>query len=543
MLGGFLQPEDASPQGGVRAAYLSSLGLARATGELAAIDVFHDSLLLRSYSTVRLTLPQGGVPVTVLPRRQLVGAGGDYYAVYAPETEQEHYLPHGLRPLDDAVPVICEIGTSFSADQWTRIFVGAATGAIRPTDVFMVKARATEQLFHALWRDWSAVIGTRPQPQVSVIPQSVDLSSLQRDDSLRCRVRAQLGIRQDACIILAFSRLNAGTKGDHHATVSLWRDVLVDAPDAVLVLAGATGPRDFVEDLRRAARQSASESSVIVLPNPYELWPNARHALMSAADICLHLSTGVEEVAPLVVCEAMAYGLVPVVADWSGMREQVQHQETGWIVGTWTPPLPAELIFGAAVGYEPSYNIEVSKSVACDPGEIHRGLVTLATHAALRQDLSTKATAYAQAHFSIARATDARLAVFESAAVAARDTGIRSRSLPIASSATVTEALAGRRLKLDTLVTHASEARAARMPEWLNGDGQEILRLLVAAAHAAAPCSVGTWVAAVHRLLDPEDQASAAELMPLYGRLISRLARYGAVRLATPHSSRMENLT
>jgi hypothetical protein len=210
MLGGFLQPEDASPQGGVRAAYLSSLGLARATGELAAIDVFHDSLLLRSYSTV-------------LPRRQLVGAGGDYYAVYAPETEQEHYLPHGLRPLDDAVPVICEIGTSFSADQWTRIFVGAATGAIRPTDVFMVKARATEQLFHALWRDWSAVIGTRPQPQVSVIPQSVDLSSLQRDDSLRCRVRAQLGIRQDACIIMRRSRCGGTYSWTHQTPSWCWR--------------------------------------------------------------------------------------------------------------------------------------------------------------------------------------------------------------------------------------------------------------------------------------------------------------------------------
>jgi glycosyltransferase involved in cell wall biosynthesis len=249
---------------------------------------------LRTAPFVKLDVPQHPKGIRIFPRRQLLATAEDYDVIIAPETEQEQYLPHAFRPCDCRVPVVSEIGASYSAVQWLHLFAGACSRSIRPSDVFMVKSKATERFFRSTWSEWSRWMPGIEPPSTAVIPQAIDLSENRKDESARQRVRSQLGISAEVPVALTFSRFNPGTKGDHAALIALWAEVIAQVPDAMLILAGAAGSRGFLEELQVVVRQSGAAGSVILLPSPYELWGDARTALMSAADIFLHLSTGME---------------------------------------------------------------------------------------------------------------------------------------------------------------------------------------------------------------------------------------------------------
>lgn len=58
----------------------------------------------------------------------------------APEIETELCLPHAFRPVADWVPVVCEVGVSYSAPQLTHLFLASSTRLLGDTDVLMFKS-------------------------------------------------------------------------------------------------------------------------------------------------------------------------------------------------------------------------------------------------------------------------------------------------------------------------------------------------------------------------------------------------------------------
>src|SRR5262249_43142890 len=150
------------------------------------------------------------------------------------------------------------------------------------------------------------------QPEFVTLPNGVDTDENRPRGDLRADTRRQLELAPQDVVFLAFSRLGQSTKGDQRSLVSLWKHVLEAAPRAVLLLSGA-GTSDAARTLRELASSLGIADRVIVRPNPYADWPDAKQRLMSAADAFVHMSTGVEETFPLTTLEGMSHGL-PLVA-------------------------------------------------------------------------------------------------------------------------------------------------------------------------------------------------------------------------------------
>jgi glycosyltransferase involved in cell wall biosynthesis len=327
VVGGFVKarPEDA--QGTYHAAYATCDALAR-SGRFDGIDVFR-SRSVRG----RMQLPQTP-PTRVFDRTALANTSEAYAAIYVANGEQLTAAPHVLRPAYDCAPVVCSVGTAHVNGQWTNLLVAHATGAIRATDGFIFKSGAAERLFRETWADWSSRFKFMPSslPLATVIPNGVDVAVNRRSDSLRHEMRAQLRVRNDDVLFLCFSRLSPATKGDQLALVARWKEVSSRHPRSILALTGAVVDHAFVAELRHTAR--AAGGAVMILDNPFDVYPDARRRLMSAADAFLHLSTGIEETSPLVVHEAMAHGLPVIATAWAGLPEIISAGENGFLIET-----------------------------------------------------------------------------------------------------------------------------------------------------------------------------------------------------------------
>jgi hypothetical protein len=262
-----------------------------------------------------------------------------YAAIYVANGEQIVSAPHLLRPADDWAPVVCSVGTAHANGQWANLFLSFASGAIRPTDAFIFKSQAARSLFRQIFEQWSQRFGWRIPTITPVVPNGVDTQRNRRSEDLRAQARRQLGIEPQSVVYLSFSRLDPGIKGDLEALVLNWKRVVASAPRVLLVLAGASADREYVGHLGQLARATGAAGRIVVIDNPRELFPDARASLMSAADVFLHPSTGLEEASPLAVHEAQAFGLPVIAARWAGIPEVVTHGETGYLFDTRAAPL------------------------------------------------------------------------------------------------------------------------------------------------------------------------------------------------------------
>jgi hypothetical protein len=149
----------------------------------------------------------------------------------------------------------------------------------------------------------------------------------------------------------------------------------------------------FVAELRNTARAAGVSDRVFVLDNPFELMPDARERLMSAADVFLHLTTGIEEASSLVVHEAMAYGLPVIATRWAGLGEVIDEGDSGFLIDTASLPVPPALRaapFGAAHGVVMA---TAGQLVTCDWAAFVQRTVLLAATPELRGRMGEAARA------------------------------------------------------------------------------------------------------------------------------------------------------
>ena len=291
-----------------------------------------------------------------------------YAAIFVANGEQILCAPHVLRPRDDWAPVVCSVGTAQANGQWANLFLSLASGAVRPTDGLIFKSRAAQRLFAEVGEEWASRFGfvALSALRSEVVPNGVDVAVNRRSDLLRRRTRDRFGIDDADVVYLSFSRLDPGTKGDLEALIIRWREVVGRTERALLLLAGLAVDRAFVADLRQLARAAGVGNRLLILDNPFELEADARGSLMSAADVFVHLSTGLEEASALVVHEAMAYGLPIIATSWAGMPEVVTPGETGFLIetrgGRLVSPL-AQTLFGEV---QRTHLLRASQVVWCD---------------------------------------------------------------------------------------------------------------------------------------------------------------------------------
>jgi glycosyltransferase involved in cell wall biosynthesis len=376
IIGGFVRPRSSAPHGTLHASYLMCRALAR-LGDYAELHVFQEESRLLA-ADGELTLPNE-VPTRLFHKPFLTVTAHRYRAIYVANGEQISSSPHVLRPSRDWAPVICSVGTAHSPGQWSNLLVGLASRAIRATDGFIFKSTASLDLFRSVWTDWGQCLRDAPAfpDQVAVIPNGVDVQANRRTESLRADTRRRLHLADGDVVFLAYSRLSPGTKGDLLALVTRWQEVNGAFPEAVLLLSGAAVDRGFLSELRATARAVGVGNRVLVVDNPFELMPDPRSALMSAADVFLHVSTGVEETSSLVVHEAMAHSLPVIVSDWAGMAAVVRDGENGFVVETRCAPADApvsDALFGTA---HVSLATAAAKLVSCDWEQLVRRAIEL----------------------------------------------------------------------------------------------------------------------------------------------------------------------
>lgn len=410
ILGGFMGVNESAPHGSNHAAFAYSTGVAL-TGRFAAIDAFGDGDPGGAFK------PPDGVVVQTRVLSALSTSSDRYQVIYAAHGEQQYYAPHVLRPRADWAPVVYEVGTTHHVAQWLHLLVGAATGAVRVTDGVVFASMASQLVHHQAWASWAELFGCAV-PRSTVILNAIDSAAHRRDDLLRAATRRQLGVADDAVVFLVFGRLSAYTKGDQPSLVALWREITAHAPTAVLVLAGATDDAAHVDGLRRMARNLGVGDRVIVADNPYATMPTARTALMSAADVLMHLSTGIEESASLVILEAMAHGLPVIASRWSGASEILLGEE-GVLVDVWSAPVPESLRDGLFGRNAQLASGEASRHAACDGRQIIAAVVGFASSAERRQRAGEHALRAVHDRHSLARAMQRRIEFFDDVAACA----------------------------------------------------------------------------------------------------------------------------
>jgi glycosyltransferase involved in cell wall biosynthesis len=429
VLGGFMESAPSVPYGTLQAMYRMCQAIAGA-GRWKGIDVFHEDAP-RKRPQVRLPT---GVESRLLERTALKAAVGVYAAIYVANGEQIHYVPHTLRPEQDPAPVVCDIGMAHSPKQWTHIFLSAWTGALRDTDGFIFKAHFLERMFRETWDRWSQWVAPLPRPKTIVSPNGVDLQINSRSDGLRSETRRQLGLGADDVVFLTFSRLDPSGKGDFRALVLLWKSIAARWPRALLVLSGAKMAseldRGHVLQLRSAAREAGVGNNVLVIDDPYVVWPDARERLMSAADVFVHLSTGAEEVSSSSILEAMAFGLPVIAARWAGFPDAVEQGSNGFLVPTLVeePPVALQrMMLGQQAFYS---NADLERHVTCDGQAVVNAAGSLMA-APLRLEMGRASRRRAEASFAIDKVATRRVTFLEALAREARRPGLAQEPRPM----------------------------------------------------------------------------------------------------------------
>ncbi len=175
-------------------------------------------------------------------------------------------------------------------------------------------------------------LGIHPAP-VAVL-NGRDPALFQPDAAARAALRAELGVPEDACVVIGVSRLVR-----HKGWPELLQAVCAAPANCVLWVVGERLASDHGEDLEPQFERAAA----VLGPRLVRLGYRTDVArLLSAADVfCLPSHF---EGLPMSVIEAMLAGLPVVATDIRGPREQVVEGQTGLLVPPGTvAPLAAAL--------------------------------------------------------------------------------------------------------------------------------------------------------------------------------------------------------
>lgn len=176
--------------------------------------------------------------------------------------------------------------------------------------------------------------------QMPVIPLGVDCASYVLSPEIRLnfrnRLRVEMGLSEDAIVVLYFGRLSFKTKA-HPAPmlIALERAAQKTGKAVSFVMAGWFPDESTKESYVEAVQKLCPSVNMLFIDGRE---PSIRHAVWHVADIFLSLADNIQETFGLTPIEAMAAGLPVVVSDWNGYRETVRHNVDGFLIPTWMPP-------------------------------------------------------------------------------------------------------------------------------------------------------------------------------------------------------------
>lgn len=234
---------------------------------------------------------------------------------------------------------------------------------------------------------------TRPEVQRVTIPLGVNVDDFQTSPADRRRWRDQLGIPDDAIVVLYVGRFQAKAKMNPALmAMALERAARRTDKEIWWVNSGWLEPAG-TEDVfhGETARLCPTVRYVHIDGRPADV----RFSIWSVADLFISFSDNIQETFGLTPIEAMAAGLPCVVTDWDGYKDTVRDGLDGFRIPT-IAPRPN---FGGDLAYYfdnqwltyDNYVGAVAQYVAVDLAQAEAALLRLFDDADLRRTLGAQA--------------------------------------------------------------------------------------------------------------------------------------------------------
>jgi glycosyltransferase involved in cell wall biosynthesis len=300
------------------------------------------------------------------------------------------------------------------------VFVRAALSDLRSYDAFLCPSvcskKAMENLldhtYECLEQDFGLTL--RYQPRCEVIPHGIDLEIFQpRDKRL---ARQELGLPEEGIFLLCVGRMTPSDKMDLHPLLLAFRQIRAVTQDQPVYLLLAGSDWGYGSRVKKTADEMGLRDAVILFGNLPVL---GMPLVYSASDIFVLPGDNIQENFGLVLLEAAACGLPSVAADWSGYREIVKHEVTGFLVSTYWVDCDDALEEKGAIGVAAMSgqwsvdHLHLAQSVGVDVEALAKYLLLLIEQSELRLKMGEAARKHAVQQYSWKDVTQAHYALWE----------------------------------------------------------------------------------------------------------------------------------
>lgn len=159
-----------------------------------------------------------------------------------------------------------------------------------------------------------------------LIPLGVECQDFDQID--KQSARRLLNIRQESTVFLYIGRFAPFFKADLDPLLLVFKRLSDQNSNLLLLLAGAAENAENVKVEEMCTRLGLSDR-VKILPN---FAPVLKTLLYSASDVFVSPADNLQETFGIALIEAMSAGLPVIATNWSGYRDLVEHNKTGFLV-------------------------------------------------------------------------------------------------------------------------------------------------------------------------------------------------------------------
>lgn len=304
------------------------------------------------------------------------------YSMLPEQTEPLHLIePRGLDSNILAIPrlkrgrphpVTLFHHTISYRNQLVDTFVPLALAPSYPCDTIVCSSRAAMTAIDRLLSQANKRVAPSAgfKGRLQLIPYCVDTSRFR--PIAQSIARDTFRLPQDRFYFLVFGRISLADKCDLLPLLLVFKNLLETIGKSrrppELIIAGKSRDR-YSEHLRSVAKDIGISHSIRFISHISE---GEKPLLYNAADVFVALSDNVQECFGMTLLEAMACGLPQIASNWSGYRDIVVPDHTGYLIRTIWAPCDEQIITDG--GLEPNSferdHFRLAQSVAIDPGEL-----------------------------------------------------------------------------------------------------------------------------------------------------------------------------
>jgi D-inositol-3-phosphate glycosyltransferase len=260
--------------------------------------------------------------------------------------------------------------------------------------------------------------------QKSVIPLGVDVERFAPGPA--AGVRAKLGLTSDDVVFLYCGRFSVEFKMDPFPLLAAFALAFGGQSNVKLILAGDSTGGGHIK-IPNMARDLQIGNQVSIVTDPSAV---VKLGLYQAADVFVSFSDNLQETFGITILEAMSCGLPVLATDWSGYRDTVVHEETGFLMPTTWYATDSYASRLSPFYSEQSVHRMFSQEISFDMRAAAAAMQRLALNRELRNELGRRGRLRAVRHYAWSMIADRYGRLFRELLAEAADSGRRGVPTP-----------------------------------------------------------------------------------------------------------------